>query len=104
MPRRDWSYRQTDTRTNVRMAEKASPSPPFPACGGRLVLFVTRDDEVGDLYVAALEAHGTKTQRVRDCSSAAALLGKDRVAAIFVDVLDEPDWAECADLARVATE
>jgi DNA-binding response OmpR family regulator len=86
------------------MDEKTSTSPPFRAPDDRLVLFVTRDDEVGELYIAALRAHGKKTQRARDCSSAAASLAKKDVAAIFVDVLGDPDWADCAELARVATE
>jgi DNA-binding NtrC family response regulator len=86
------------------MGEKRSTSPPPSARDNRLVLFVTRDDDVGDLYVAALTAHGHTTRRVRDCSSAAASLGEIDVSAVFIDVLDEPDWADCADLARVAAE
>jgi DNA-binding NtrC family response regulator len=71
----------------------------------RLVLFLTRDDSLGDLYIRALTAHGRRARRVRDCASAKAWLGRvEDVAAIFVDVLDEPDWPECSALARVAAE
>jgi DNA-binding NtrC family response regulator len=85
------------------MGEKRSTSP-SSAPDDRLVLFVTRDDDVGELYVRALTAHGKKTRRVRDCSSAAASLAELDIAAVFIDVLDEPDWADCAGLARVAAE
>jgi DNA-binding NtrC family response regulator len=82
-----------------------SPSPRSRSKNQRLILFVTRDDSVGDLYVAALTAHGRRARRVRDCASAEAWLGTvEDIAAIFVDVLDEPDWPDCSTLARVAAE
>jgi DNA-binding NtrC family response regulator len=82
-----------------------SPSPRSSSKNEPLILFVTRDNTLGDLYVAALTAHGRRARRVRDCASATAWLGKVQdVAAIFVDVLDEPDWPDCSALARVAAE
>jgi DNA-binding NtrC family response regulator len=84
--------------------KKETPSPTSSAPDDRPVLFVTRDDNVGELYVAALTAHGKNTRRIRDCSSAAALLAEIDAAAVFIDVLDEPDWSDCAGLARVAAE
>lgn len=68
--------------------KKKSTSPPTSASDDRPVLFVTRDDDAGELYVAALTARGKKTRRMRDCSSTAALLAEIEVAAVFIDVLD----------------